>query len=155
MNVIKGHGTNEIQSKFLIIANPISSTSLFRVGGNFHPLQRSKNIWMQIKALFSRNKTARFMINCVTPIDPWLKEWNNERRNRWANSSEVARSRQLAMFKEKERERERNVSGVTSLHGVSNKSSFGWKLVGLVAFMIIKWHAITHKSVAATIRGRW
>lgn len=32
---------------------------------------------------------------------------------------------QLAMFKEKERERERNVSGVTSLHGVSNKSSFG------------------------------
>lgn len=42
------------------------------------------------------------------------------------------------MFKEKERERERNVSGVTSLHGVSNKSSFGWKLVGLVAFMIIK-----------------
>lgn len=107
MNVIKGHGTNEIQSKFLIIANPISSTSLFRVGENFHPLQRSKNIWMQIKALFSRNKTARFMINCVTPIDPWLKEWNNERRNRWANSSEVARSRQLAMFKEKERDRER------------------------------------------------
>lgn len=38
----------------------------------------------------------------------------------------------------RKRERERNVSGVTSLHGVSNKSSFGWKLVGLVAFMIIK-----------------
>lgn len=27
----------------------------------------------------------------------------------------------------------------------------GWKLAGPVAFMIIKWHAINHKSVAATI----
>lgn len=46
VNVIKGHGTNEIQSKFLIIANPISSTSLFRVEGKFSsvaPLEKHLN----------------------------------------------------------------------------------------------------------------